>query len=582
MFNISNIMSESNNLIWMKFDIKPMYWNLGFNLFVGLFICPRKVRLCIQKKISYVIEHEMANMKNKYPHYKFLIGGNFNAYTHQEPDYIEFDSMTYINDDIEYVEDTITETRYNLDKRETNAYGNALLDLCKSSGLRILNGRSGKDKNIGNFTCITDNSASVINYFVADFDFVNNVSDFEIYDRLESIHMPLRVQLRFSNTDNIPNTSEILPENIPIERNCFRYYFKNDQEQEYIRTLSEQLENMFANCIELVENNLFTAALEKLMACIMTAAEGMKQSTVKHVSKTVNQYQPWFDDECVSFRSKTLKALQYFRTARSLESLHTYQSLKKTYRNLIKDTKETFKQDRTAKLEKAYDDKIPKEIWRVLKTGIKPPSINITQNAWFEYFSNLFNEPNNLNNDHNFHGEMGATNETLDSPITASDIRASIMDLKSKKSPSIDGIPSEFFKVAYDKLIPFFETLFNKFYDCSFFPEDWGISIISPVPKVGETNKPRNYRGISLQQVTSKIYINTLNKRFTKWSDENEIIGEEQAGFRKSYSAIDNLLCLQTLVTKYLKIKGGRFYDIFFDFEKVFDRMDRNALNNNK
>ena len=35
---------------------------------------------------------------------------------------------------------------------------------------------------------------------------------------------------------------------------------------------------------------------------------------------------------------------------------------------------------------------------------------------------------------------------------------------------------------------------------------------------------------------------------------------------------------LQTLVTKYLKSKGGRFYAVFVDFEKAFDRIDRNAL----
>ena len=94
--------------------------------------------------------------------------------------------MTHINDDIEYVEDTIPATRHNLDKRETNAYGYAVLDLCKSSCLRILNCHFGKDTNIGHFTCITDNSVSVIDYFVADFDFVNIVSELEIHHRLES------------------------------------------------------------------------------------------------------------------------------------------------------------------------------------------------------------------------------------------------------------------------------------------------------------------------------------------------------------------------------------------------------------
>ena len=93
------------------------------------------------------------------------------------------------------------------------------------------------------------------------FCFVNNVSDFEIFT--------YKTILKYRQ--NI----------FQLKRNCFRYYFKDDQQQEYIRTSSEQLESMFANFFELVENNLFTAALEKLMPYILSAAEGMKQSTVK-------------------------------------------------------------------------------------------------------------------------------------------------------------------------------------------------------------------------------------------------------------------------------------------------------------
>ena len=104
------------------------------------------------------------------------------------------------------------------------------------------------------------------------------------------------------------------------------------------------------------------------------------------------------------------------------------------------------------------------------------------------------------------------------------------------------------------------------------------FSIIIPIPKKGDKNIPDNYRGISLQPVISKIYTTILNKRLSDWSNENNIIGEEQAGYRKSYSTSDNLFCLQIIVTKYLRNKGGRFYAVFVDFEKAFDRVDRNAL----
>ena len=120
--------------------------------------------------------------------------------------------------------------------------------------------------------------------------------------------------------------------------------------------------------------------------------------------------------------------------------------------------------------------------------------------------------------------------------------------------------------------------MFNKLYNKSYFPNDWSISIIIPIPKQGDKNIPDNYRGISLQPVISKIYTTILNKRLSDWSNENNIIGEEQAGYRKSYSTSDNLFCLQTIVTKYLRNKGGRLYAVFVDFEKAFDRVDRNAL----
>ena len=314
------------------------------------------------------------------------------------------------------------------------------------------------------------------------------------------------------------------------------------------------------------------------MECIKIAAEGMKQSALKYVSKPVTRCQPWYDDECESFHCKTLKALRYFRMTRTFESLSTYHSFKKTIENLLKIKKERFKQEQTEKLEKVCEDKNPKEFWRFLKAETQSSSERISKNELFEYFTNLFNEPNELNNEHIFHEENEMTNETLDTPITASEIRNSIMDLKNNKSPGIDGIPSEFFKVAYEKLVPYFEILFNKFYENSFFPEDWSTSLITPIHKKGDTNNPNNYRGISLQPVISTIYINILNKRLTQWSDENEIIGEEQADFRKSYSTIVILFCLQTLVTKYLKNKGGRFYAVFVAFEKAFDRIDRNAL----
>ena len=55
----------------------------------------------------------------------------------------------------------------------------------------------------------------------------------------------------------------------------------------------------------------------------------------------------------------------------------------------------------------------------------------------------------------------------------------------------------------------------------------------------------------------SKIFASILSKRLKSWCEANNVIGEEQAGFRPSRSTIDNVFCLQTIVQKYLRKKGG-------------------------
>ena len=115
-------------------------------------------------------------------------------------------------------------------------------------------------------------------------------------------------------------------------------------------------------------------------------------------------------------------------------------------------------------------------------------------------------------------------------------------------------------------------------YDNSFFPEQWFRTLISPIHKSQDKSKPENYRGISLQPVISKIFTSILSQRLKLWCERNNVIGEEQEGFRSDHSTIDNLFCLQTIVQKYLRRKGGRLYAIFVDFEKAFDRVNRNIL----
>ena len=111
-----------------------------------------------------------------------------------------------------------------------------------------------------------------------------------------------------------------------------------------------------------------------------------------------------------------------------------------------------------------------------------------------------------------------------------------------------------------------------------FFPSEWSKSLLCPIDRKGNINDPNNYRGISLLTEISKIFTSIINKRLKRWVETNEIIGEEQAGFREQHKTVDQLFCLYTIINKYLTNKGGRFHALFVDFDKAFDRVNRAAL----
>ncbi len=119
--------------------------------------------------------------------------------------------------------------------------------------------------------------------------------------------------------------------------------------------------------------------------------------------------------------------------------------------------------------------------------------------------------------------------------------------------------------------MPYLKDLFNTIYEEGSFPAEWSESIIVPLHKKGSRDEPNKYRAISLISSISKIFTNILNKRLTSWCEENDVIIESQAGFRRNYSTVDNIFNLQAVIQKYLCKKRGRMYVFFIDFFKAFD-----------
>ena len=126
------------------------------------------------------------------------------------------------------------------------------------------------------------------------------------------------------------------------------------------------------------------------------------------------------------------------------------------------------------------------------------------------------------------------------------------------------------FSNSCDKIVPFLVHLFNKVFASGEYPEAWTEAVIYPLHKKGSIHEPDNYRGISLLNVCSKLYSYIINKRLSTWVEDNDVLGEIQAGFRKDHSTIDHIFTLFSMIQRHL-LRNKKLYVAFIDFRKAFD-----------
>ena len=209
---------------------------------------------------------------------------------------------------------------------------------------------------------------------------------------------------------------------------------------------------------------------------------------------------------------------------------------------------------------------------------------SISKDDWYEHFFNVFNlvnansEETINNNVVNIQPIQIVNNQgVLNCIITHEEICNSIKNLKKGKSAGPDGLVAEMFICLQHMIVPYLSKLFNDIFHTGIYPDLWTKSVIVPIHKKRSTNLADNYRGISLGSVFSKIFTSILNKRLTSFTNINKIVTEEQAGFRRDYSTVDNGFVLKSVVHKHLN-RNKKVYVAFVDFRKAFDTVNRLVL----
>ena len=115
----------------------------------------------------------------------------------------------------------------------------------------------------------------------------------------------------------------------------------------------------------------------------------------------------------------------------------------------------------------------------------------------------------------------------------------------------------------------------NKIWKTVKWPQNWTKSLVITLPKKGDLKLCNNYRTLSLISHPSKVLLRVILNRLKHQA--REIISEEQAGFMKGRSTVEQIFNLRCIIEKYQEHQQ-ELYHVFIDFKKAFDRVWHQAL----
>ena len=277
------------------------------------------------------------------------------------------------------------------------------------------------------------------------------------------------------------------------------------------------------------------------------------------------------------------------------KSKHYHQAYKKERNELNKLIKKTKVEYFTNQINSCEKD--PKEMWKTINKLINKTS-KITNISEISQNGNRVTDEATIANTLNeYFNEIGPKlasdlSQSSRSPesyllpcksrfqiqnVIIHEVFKSLSKLKTSKSTGYDGIPNKLLKDASDIIAPSLVHIFNASIMTGIFPNDLKVAIISPIHKSGRKTQCNNYRPISVLSAVAKILESLISKLLETYLEENGVIIEHQAGFRRQHSTQTSLLNVTN--QWYINMDHGCLNGVLFlDLKKAFDCVDHDIL----
>ena len=297
---------------------------------------------------------------------------------------------------------------------------------------------------------------------------------------------------------------------------------------------------------------------------------------------------PWFTPECAASIAHS-NHFYHLYVRNPEEYTEPFRAARNEHTKIIRNAKESYANSIKNKI---GDQQLgSREFWRItnkvlgrgkssVPTLINGPEVLSSSVDKSNLFAKNFSSNSNLDDlGHPLPDYPSKTDSSLSNfTVSAKEVASLISGLDSTKATGPDNIPVMVLKNISPELSPILAKLFNKCLKKKCFPSSWKISSVCPVFKnSGDRSSPSQYRPISLLSVMSKLFESVINKRVTQHLTKNNLLCDEQYGFRSSRSTADVLTVITHRVSQALD-EGFMTRAVALDISKAFDKVWHKGL----
>lgn len=163
-------------------------------------------------------------------------------------------------------------------------------------------------------------------------------------------------------------------------------------------------------------------------------------------------------------------------------------------------------------------------------------------------------------------------------PVTRDEIIGYVTKLANNKAPGLDGINNQMLKMLPGEAGLRLVAIINAVFVLQHFPTPWKVAKVVVFPKPGKNlRNPTSYRPISLLMTMGKLCEKAGNTRYGWHIAENNILPNEQFGFREHHSTTQQLLRVTDKITDAFN-KRRCTGIVFLDVAKAFDKVWHDGL----